>query len=119
MNSKEEIRQIVEDYFDAINRKDVSSIPLAKDVVHTGALVPEPLVGAEAVRQHLENTAPFSRHQVLKQIVVEDDTAAVLFEFEGLNGITVECAGFMTIRDGEITSERNFFDTAPLMKGPS
>jgi SnoaL-like domain len=104
-------------YFKAINGDDASIVPLADDVVLCGPMLPEPITGEAAVRQHIVDIAPFVARWVEKFSVIEGDSAAVILEFEGLNGLIMEGAEFFRIRDGKICDMQNFFDTRPLIKG--
>ncbi len=104
-------------YFKAINSDDASIVPLTDDVVISGPMLPEPITGEAAVRQHIMDIAPFVARWVEKFSVIEGDSAAVILEFEGLNGLIMEGAEFFRIRDGKICQIQNFFDTRALFKG--
>ena len=117
MSNQAEIRSIVNRFIEAIETNDVETVPLAHDVVYSGPMMPEPLRGEARVRQHLAEVVPFVLRQRIKWMVVEDDSAAVVFGFEGLNGVRIEGAEFFRIRDGLICEDRVFFDTRPLIQG--
>ena len=104
-------------YFKAINSDDASIVPLADDVVLCGPMVPAPITGEAAVRQHIMDIAPFIARRVEKFSVIEGDSAAVILEFEGLNGIIIEGAEFFRVRDGKICLIQNYFDTRKLIQG--
>ena len=104
-------------YFKAINGDDASIVPLADDVVLCGPMQPEPITGEAAVRQYIVDIAPFVARWVEKFSVIEGDSAAVILEFEGLNGIIIEGAEFFRVRDGKICHIQNFFDTRKLIQG--
>ena len=104
-------------YFKAINSDDASIVPLADDVVLCGPMVPEPITGEAAVRQHIMDIAPFIARRVEKFSVIEGDSAAVIMEFESLNGLIIEGAEFFQVRDGKIYYIQNFFDTRKLIQG--
>jgi hypothetical protein len=111
------MEQTIDLYFKAINSNDASIVPLADDVVLCGPMQPEPIKGEAAVRQHIADIAPFVARWVEKFSVIEGDSAAVILEFEGLNGLIMEGAEFFRVRDGKICWVQNFFDTRTLIQG--
>ena len=117
MSDRTAMERTVGLYFKAINSDDASIVPLADDVVFCGPMVPEPITGEAAVRQHIMDIAPFVVRRVEKFSVIEGDSAAVILEFEGLNGLVIEGAEFFRVRDGKICHIQNFFDTRKLMQG--
>ena len=117
MSDRSEMERAIGLYFKAINSNDADIVPLADDVVMSGPMLPEPIKGETAVRQHIADTAPFIARWIEKYSVIEGDSAAVILEFEGLNGFIMEGAEFFRIRDGKICDMQNFFDTRPLIKG--
>ena len=117
MSNQSDIRNIVNRYIEVYGANDATRVPLAGDVVYSGPMMPEPLHGDAAVRQHIAEVAPFLARRQLKWMVVEDDSVAVVIEFEGLNGTRIEGAEFFRIRDGLICEIRVFFDTHPLIQG--
>lgn len=117
MSNPSDIKTVVNRFIQAFNSNDASMAPLAGDVVYNGPLMPEPLRGEQAVRQHIGEIAPFVSRLQLKWLVTEADSAAAVFEFEGLNGVVIEGAEFFRIRDGLICERRVFFDTRLLIQG--
>jgi hypothetical protein len=114
-----DIRSTVDRFVAAFNENDASGVPLAEDVEYRGPMLVEPIRGANAVRSHLEQVAPFVSRMTLKRLVAEGEWAAMIFEFEGLNGVIIEGAEFLRIRDGEIHEDLVYFDTRPLVAGPA
>ncbi len=119
MTDHSEVQQAVDLYFKAINENNASVIPLADDVKYSGPMLAEPIHGEAAVRQHIADIAPFVARMNQKKIVIDGDTAAVILEFEGLNGVVIEGAEFFQVRNGKICTDQTFFDTRPLIKGAS
>jgi ketosteroid isomerase-like protein len=119
MSRVPDIRGIVGRVIKAYAGGDASVAPLADDVVHRGPMLPEPLHGAAEVRQHIADIAPFIARMELKRLIVEGDSAAAIFEYEGLNGVVVEGAEFFRFREGLICEQQVFFDTQPLLRGSS
>ncbi len=117
MSERKQIEQAVKCYIEAINSDNADIIPLAADVIMSGPMMPEPIHGETAVRLHLAQTAPFIAQMSLKMTVIEDNNAAVIVEFEGLNGLVIEGAYFFRFTDGLISREQVFFDTRSLFMG--
>jgi hypothetical protein len=119
MSGRSTVGQVVDLYFEGLNNDNAAVIPLADDVVFAGPMLPEPIIGEAAVRQHLADVAPFVARMDRKLLVIEGDSAAVTLEFEGVNGVVIEGAEFFRIRDRKISFVQAFFDTRPLLKGAS
>lgn len=117
MSERSVVEQAIDLYLQATNSNDVRDIPLTGDVVIKGPMIPEAIEGEAAVRRYLAEVAPFVAQIKRKMTVIEGDTAAIVLEFEGLNGVVVEGAEFFGLRDGKISWAHTFFDTRPLMKG--
>ncbi len=117
MSDRTDMERIISLYFEAINSIDASIVALTDDVEIRGPMLPEPITGEAAVRQHIADTAPFIARQVEKYSVIEGDSAAVILEFEGINGLIMEGAEFFRVRDGKICDMQNFFDTRSLIRG--
>jgi len=119
MSTVPDIRGIVGRVIEAYTSGDTSDAPLADDVVHLGPMLPEPLHGAAEIRRHIAEIAPFIARMELKRLIVEGDSAAAIFEYEGLNGVVIEGAEFFRFRNGLICEQQVFFDTQPLFRGMS
>lgn len=117
MSERSQIQKVISLFFEAINANDASIIPLADDVKMSGPMMMEPISGATAVRDYFNETAPFIARMDQKATVIEGENAAVIVEFEGLNGVCIEGARFFRVVDGMICSDQVFFDTRPLFKG--
>lgn len=117
MDQRSEIERAISLFIEAINSNDASRIPLTDDVVMSGPMMPEPTIGQAEVRQYIDETSPFIAHMELKTTLIDDDRAAIIMEFTGLNGVVIEGARFLRFRDGKISSDQNFFDSRPLFKG--
>jgi hypothetical protein len=119
MTERSEMEQAIELYFRGINENNVDLMPLAEEVEFIGQMVPEPLRGERTVREHFANVAPFVERIECKRMVIDGNNVAVVLEFEGLNGVVIEGAEFFRLRDGLIYHDQVFFDTRPLIQGPS
>jgi len=117
MSERQEIERAIGCYIEAMNTENPQIIPLAPDTEICGPMMPEPIEGEEAVRQYLGETAPFIARMTLKKSVIENDSAAVFVEFEGLNGVIIEGVYFFQFADGRICQIKVYFDTRPLIKG--
>ena len=117
MSERAEVERAIGLYFEAVNANDSSIIPLADNVVMSGPMMPEPINGVAAVRQYINETAPFMARMEQKLTVIEGENAAVLLEFEGLNDVVIEGAEFYRVENGLICQAQVFFDTRLLFKG--
>jgi ketosteroid isomerase-like protein len=116
MSNPPHTQHILAQVIGAFVDNDASLAPLADDVVFRGPMVPEPLRGITAVRQHLADIAPFVARMKIKRTVVEGDSIAVVLEYESVNGIVIEGAEFFRVRDGLIYEMQVFFDTRSLIR---
>jgi hypothetical protein len=100
-------------FFDALIKKDFSSLPLAADVVLESPISPR-LIGVEAVREFLDVLAAVTKGARVVDIVVEGSKAAVEFEIETADAVI---AGFecFEISGGQIKRLRPYFDSRPLL----
>ena len=117
MSDRLQIERAINLFIEAINRNDASNIPLTEDVVMSGPMMAEPTVGEAAVRVYLDQTSPFIAHLDLVKVIIENESAAIMVKFTGINGVVIEGAEFFTFRDGKIASDMIFFDTRRLFKG--
>lgn len=117
MSGRQVIEQAIGCYIEGINTDNVDIIPLAEDVVLCGPMVPEPLRGKAAVRQYLSETTPFIARMDMKLTVIDDNDAAVVMEFEGLNSVVIEGVYIFRFENGLIYYDQAFFDTQLLIKG--
>jgi hypothetical protein len=117
MSERSDIEHAVRLFFEAINQNNAAIIPLTDDVVRCGPMMPEPISGEAAVRQYIADIAPFISRAVPETTIIEGDSAAVIVNFELLNGVTIQGAEFFQARDGLIWQDRVFFDTRVLFKG--
>lgn len=118
MSSREEIAKVIEIYIEGFNTENVDVIPLTADVEFRGPMLPEPIVGEPAVRDHLRQLAPFVNLKLV-DLIVENDAAAAVMDMETINGVKMQGAGFFRIRDGAICFDQGFSDTHRLFKGGS
>jgi len=117
MSERLEVERAIRQYFEGINTRDASMIPLADEVEMSGPMMPQPISGVADVRQYIDETAPFMARMECKTTIIEGENAAVTLEFEGLNGVVIEGAEFYRVRNGLIRHLQVFFDTRLLFKG--
>jgi len=117
MSERTAIERAINLFIDAINRNDASQIPLTSDVVMSGPMMAEPVIGEAEVRHYINETSPFIAHLDLRKTLIEGDLAAIIVKFTGINGVEIEGAEFFSFRDGKIASDQIFFDTRRLFKG--
>ncbi len=102
-----------------MNSDDASALVLSEDVEFYGTLSPEPVRGESAVRDHIQQVAPFLVSVTNRKMIIEGDSGAVLTSFEAVNGVHVEGTYFLTVEDGKICEIRSVFDSRPLFSGSS
>ena len=117
MSDRTAVENAVSRYFDGMNSNNVDVIPLTGDVEFAGPMQPVPVRGEAAVRQLLAEIAPFIARMDRKLTLIDGDHAAVVVEFEGLNGVVLESVELFRVRDGAIAINQTFFDTKPLLAG--
>jgi hypothetical protein len=117
MSDRSQVANIVVQFFEALNSDDVSSLPLSRHVEYAGMMTPEPVCGESQVRGHLQQVAPFMLNVKHGEMIIEDGAVAVPVEFDGVNGIRVEGAFFMKVKDGAFCLLRAIFDTHSLLTG--
>ena len=65
----------------------------------------------------VKRTAPFVLNLKVEEIVVEDNRAAAITSFEGVNGVRVTASYFLRTEDGKISKLQSIFDSHPLFGG--
>jgi len=104
-------------FFEVMNSDDVSGLPLSENVEYFGILSKEPVRGESAVRDHIQQIAPFMLNVINRKMIIEGDSGAVLTKFEGVNGVHVDGSFFFEVEDGKISEIRAIFDSRPLFSG--
>lgn len=117
MSDRSQIEAACRQYFEAINTDDVSNLPLAERVEYSGTVMPEAIVGASAVREHLQQTAPFILNMVIEELIIEGNKAAAIANFEGVNKVKLQGAYFLQFTDEKISRIEAIFDSRPLFAG--
>jgi hypothetical protein len=117
MSNRASVETAIGLFFEAINSNDASVLPLSENVEYRGILTPDPKRGEAEVREHIEQVAPFVLNLSRYQTVIENNSAAVLVDFEGVNGVRVEGAYFLQLENGEFSQITAVFDSRPLFAG--
>lgn len=115
--SRAQVESAILQLFEALNSDDVSDLPLAENIKFFAMLTSESISGEPAVRDHLQQLAPFMLNVENRQMVIDDDSGAVLTKFEGVNGVHIDGAYFLKLEEGKISEIRPVFDTRPLFSG--
>lgn len=117
MEDRSEVKAAVSKFFEALNIDDAGDVPLAKDVEYYGMFSPTPTVGEADVRDHIQQIAPFMENEKYGRLIIDDGSAAVMAEFDSVNGLHNEGAFFFEVRGGLLTEVRVIFDTRRLFEG--
>lgn len=117
MEDNSQVKEVIEKFFRALNTDDASDVPLAKNVEFYGMLMPTPTCGESAVRDHIQQIAPFMENEKYGRLIIDDGSVAVTAEFDSVNGLHNEGAFFFEVQDGLLTEVRVIFDTRPMFEG--
>lgn len=115
--SSDHPQTILKAYFSVFETKSANDLPLSEDATFYGALLPEPIVGREAIIAFLNRVAPSVELKEVKQAFEGENGACaeLVFAFLGA-GITLEEAHCLKIDDGKIVSIRLYYDPRPLLE---
>lgn len=117
MSDSQHIEKIIREYFAAVTAGGVQNLELAESIEVAGPMLPEPMHGAEAVGDYLQQIAPFISHTEVLEIVIDRNSAAVRALIHSISGVAVEGAFFFRIYQGQISRVRSLFDTRTLLAG--
>jgi len=117
MSDSQHIESIIRDFFTATTAGGKTELALAPQVEMHGPMLPEPLHGEVAVREHLEQLAPFIKHTEVLEIVIDRNSAAARTLTHSINGVELEGAYFFRTYQGQISRIRSLFDTRVLLAG--
>lgn len=95
----------------------MSQLPLSDQASYSGTMLPEGAAGAEAVRTYLSETAPFIKSIHIEDTVIDIGSAAVLVEYEAINGVHFAGCYFIDFEEDQIARIRTVFDSRPMMTG--
>lgn len=117
MSDSKHIESIIRDYFAAQTAAAIDALELSGNVELHGPMLPEPLHGEVAVREYLQEIAPFISATEILEILIDRNSAAVRALTHSINGVELEGGYFFRIYQGQISRIRNLFDTRVLMAG--
>ncbi len=105
-------------YFEALNRKDLFSAPLAPDVVLESPISPE-LRGVASVLEYLEALTSVAKAIRTLDVIADGDKVAVQFELDTAVGV-IPGFEWLEISEGLIRKVRPYYlDSGPLLDGPA
>ncbi|MEM6514101.1 MAG: nuclear transport factor 2 family protein [Pseudomonadota bacterium] len=115
--SKDDEYTVLNAYFSVFETKSANDLPLSEDATFYGALLPEPIVGREAIIAFLNRVAPSVELKEVKQAFEGESGACaeLVFTFSGA-GVTLEEAHCLKIDEGQIVSIRLYYDPRPLLE---
>ena len=117
MSSRSEVEAVIFQFFNALNIDDAIGVPLTKNVEYYGMFSPNPVCGEADVRDHIQQIAPFMLNENYKKIIIEENSVAVIAEFDSVNGLHNEGAFFFEVEAGKISKVRAVFDTRQMFAG--
>lgn len=117
MEDRSQVKAVISKFFEALNIDDASVVPLAENVEYYGMFSPTPMRGETEVRDYIQQIAPFMENEKYGRLIIEDGSAAVMAEFDSVNGLHNEGAFFFEVRDGQLAEVRVIFDTRRMFEG--
>lgn len=115
---REEVREILDAYLEALDEGAVSSVPFTDDVVLENPQTRDegqPVQGRENVVELLEILAADMPRVELDRHIIDGNQACSIFEWEATDGTVVPTVDCFEIQDGAIARVRIFFDTAVFL----
>jgi ketosteroid isomerase-like protein len=119
MSDSQHIERIIREYFAAMTAGADQPLQLADNIEVTGPMLPEPMHGAVAVSEYLQQIAPFIVRTEVLETIIDRNSAAVRMLMHSINGVEVEGAFFFRVYQGQISRVRSLFDTRKLLLGSS
>ena len=116
MKRQAQIEALARQLFEALRSADLSEVSLAEDAEFFGAMMPKAIQGADQIRTHLAEIAPFLRDIRVLEQVAGGDAIAVRAHFQAVNGRDFEGAVFLKCRGEALHELRFLFDTRPLFR---
>ena len=117
LSTRAQTEAVINQLFEALNSDDVSALPLAQNAEYSGGMTPEPVIGEKGVRQRLQEFAPFMLRLHAQRLIIENEAAAALIEFTGVNGVRIEGTMFIDVEQEKISRIRSVFDSRPFFAG--
>lgn len=115
MNSTEQTRAFIHDYFNSVGAGQLQDIPIAENCSYSGSMLAETIRGAEAVRGHIGQIMPFVERIEVKREIVEGENAAVTVKLLGFGNKQVHGVVLFRVEGGELTALENLFDSRQLL----
>jgi len=107
--------EAAESYINGLKRKDLSSVPLAPDVIFEGPLSPDKLHGAKSVIEFLSGILPMIKDVRIKQYVGDGEHLCVLWELEtSTPAAIIPICEYFRVSDGLIKEMRPYYDPRPI-----
>lgn len=117
MEDRSQVKAVISKFFEALNIDDASGVPLAENVEYYGMFSPTPMRGETEVRDYIQQIAPFMENEKYGRLIIEGGSAAVMAEFDSVNGLHNQGAFFFEVRDGQLAEVRVIFDTRRMFEG--
>lgn len=114
-------RQVIEEYFHALLRRENWQAFLAEDLRFTSMTSPvKRLSGKTAYLEATRGFFSMVRSVQLRDLIVDGARACALTQYElqgpGGNGFESDVAGIFTVRDSQIATFDIYFDSTPFPK---
>jgi hypothetical protein len=107
--------EAAESYINGLKLKDLSSLPLAPDVVFEGPLSPDKLHGAKSVIEFLSGILPIIKDVRIRQTIADGEHVCVLWELEtSTPAAIIPICEYFRVSDSLIREVRPYYDPRPL-----
>lgn len=104
--------EIAENYFRALNAKDLSRVSFAPDVVFECPITPR-LAGVAAVLEFLEGVFSVIKEVRVERCLADGEYVAARFELDTVYGL-IPASDRIRIVGGQIKELRSFYDPRPV-----
>lgn len=115
------LKQVAQNYFDALRRKDMSGVPYAEEAILWAPLGPDgldqPIRGREAILAFFDGVLPNIERVEVKNLFAEGEWASGR-AFIGLaqpSGAVLRVNDVFRIVDGMIVEQENHYDPRPAL----
>ena len=109
---------VLDQYLALYETESANVLPLTEDVTFDGSLLPEPIMGRDAVVSFLNRVVPslgIKSVEIQQRFETADGACVeILFDYETLGQL--EYAHCLEIEDGQISAIRLYFDPRPFLR---
>ena len=108
--------EVAETYIDGLRSKSLDKVPFHPDVVFTETLAPEPIIGSEALVNHLSTRLlPVVEGVTVHNYIADANDVCVRLALK-IKGLAkaIEICTYLNVVDGKIRRVQPYFDPRPI-----